>query len=380
MSVYPRSEVVRELRQQLASGVPGAGQRLPTEQALAERFRVSRGTIRSALAELAAAGLIEQRRGVGCFASKTAAIPMGGGRIICLHPIREQVNEQILAGMEQRAQEVGCELYLRSLSRDFERTAGMAAALGRGECTGIIFSPFIQADYYHVNSRLLDIFEEAELRYVVVDSPIACHGVIRGDFIGSDGYSAMRKAVKSLVSEGFRRIASIRVFAGVYSSDQRFRGIFDQLVAEDLPLSPELHRVIEDVPLPEQGRRRIRELMQLPEPPDAVVCTHDVIALNVFDELSRAGMRIPEDVALFGFDDRLYAAALRLSSVKQPLVEIGRRAVDILLERSPARRQEFLPCELVIRESSRKNAGRSSAVPDPELERTILSPQIKENA
>lgn len=351
---YPRYEVVRELRRQLVSGALGAGQRLPTELALAERFRVSRGTVRSALAELAASGMIEQRRGVGSFVSEKVVVPAGGGKITLLYPASESINERIAMGMEQWAQEVGCELCFHSLTRDFERAAVLAAALRRAKSTGIVFSPFIQSDYYDVNSRLLDIFEEAELRYVVIDSPIACHGVIRGDFIGSDGYTAMRRAVKELVAAGFRRIASIRVFAGVYSSDQRFRGIFDQLVAEGFPLSPELHRVIEDVPLPEQGRGRIRELMMLPEPPDAVICTHDVIALNAMDELHRSGMRIPDDVALFGFDDQYYAVALGLSSVKQPLTEIGRRAVDILLEGSPVRRQEFLPCALMLRSSSSK--------------------------
>ncbi|MPN05979.1 HTH-type transcriptional repressor CytR [bioreactor metagenome] len=184
---------------------------------------------------------------------------------------------------------------------------------------------------------------------MVVDTPIARDGVIRGDFVGNDGYSAMREMVRGLVACGHRRIGSIRVFAGVYSSDQRFRGVVDQLSADGLPLVPELHRVIENVPLHQQGRSRIRELMELPERPTAVICTHDAIALNVFDELRKMGRGISEDVWLSGFDDQFFAEALHFSSVRQPLRQIGRRAVEILLEKQPVRRQEFLPCELKIR-------------------------------
>jgi len=348
MSILPRQEVIRELQRQIVTGALPAGQRLPTEVTLAKHFRVSRGTIRHALSELAALGVVELRPRVGCFAASVDRAPKQ--RLLAfLHPAEEEINGIIVGGLEERTEEVSCELGIGVLSRDLDKAAETVARLRTTGCCGIIFTPFIQPDYYERNSRILDLFENNQLPYVVVDTPIARDGVIRGDFVGNDGYSAMRELVKYLVAHGHRRIGSIRVFAGVYSSDQRFRGIFDQLAADELPLCGELHRVIANVPLSEQGRKMIRELMALPEPPTAVICTHDVIALNVLDELREMGMRMPEDVWLSGFDDRFYAETLRFSSIRQPLRLVGRRAVEILLEKQSVRRQEFLPCELKIR-------------------------------
>ncbi len=344
MSEFPRQTVIHELKRQITTGALPAGQRLPTELTLAKRFRVSRGTVRHALSELAALGVVEQRPGVGSFAADIERAPKQK-RLTFLHPEGESFS-RIVIGMEERVEELGCELGIGIVSHDFEKAAEAVARLRHTECSGIIFSPLIQPDYYERNSRILDLFENNKLPYVVVDTPIACQGVIRGDFVGPDGYAAMRELVKYLVGQGHRRIGSIRVFAGVYSSDQRFRGIFDQLTASGLPLTPELHRVIENGPLHEQGRQRIRELLALPEPPTAVLCVHDGIALNVFDELRKMKR---EDIRLSGFDDMFYAETLHFTSIRQPLHQIGRRAVEILLEKSPVRRQEFLPCELKIR-------------------------------
>ncbi len=350
-NLLPRCEIVRELKRDIVAGTLPAGQRLPTEAALTTRFRVSRGTVRRALAELVEHGLLTQRPGVGCFVSDSIRTVTSGRRITFLHPPMTEVNFRLLHGMESRAVELGCEFCMRHFHHDTDELEDVLAQLRNTNSSGVVYLPFVVPNYYEVNSRILDRIESVGLRHVVVDTPISSHGVIRGDFIGDDGYTAMRDMIRHLYELGYRRIGSIRVFAGVYSSDQRFRGVFDQLAAYNLPLAPELHRVIEDSPVPEQGRQRIRELMALPHPPEVVLCTHDAIALNVMDELRRMGKRIPEDVALVGFDDYMTAEPLGLTSIRQPLVEIGRRAVEVLLQDSPGRSQEFLPCQLIYRQS-----------------------------
>ena len=197
------------------------------------------------------------------------------------------------------------------------------------------------------------MFEAYELRCVVIDTPVTRADLIRGDFVGQDDYGAMRELVKRLIRRGYRRFASIRVFASVYSASRRLQGLVDELNARQLPVSPELHRVIDDVPLPEQGRKQLREILALPEPPDAVLCSYDIIAMNVLDELKKLGRRVPEDIAVAGFGDTDYYSPLfELTSVRQPMAEIGTRAVEFLLENRPAVRQEFLACEVILRQST----------------------------
>jgi LacI family transcriptional regulator len=93
------------------------------------------------------------------------------------------------------------------------------------------------------------------------------------------------------------------------------------------------------------------------ELPDAIVCGNDQMAIGAMRELQAAGMRVPADIAVAGFDDILVGALLTppLTTVRQPMRLLGERACSRLLERiaDPAlpRRAERLPTELVIRES-----------------------------
>ncbi len=350
MGNFPRELIAEELRRRIATGQLPVGQRLPTEHRLAAEFRVSRGTIRSALQNLASDGVIEQRPRLGSFVTGKQE---EAKRITFLFPRHEGLKEQIVQGMESRTAELGYELCMHSLTRTPSDVSTVAAALRKLNTAGVVFIPFIEPDYNATNNRILDICETYRLRYVVVDSPIASHGIIRGDFIGTDFYTTTRQLVHRLCQLGHRNFASIRVFAGVYSADQWFRGIIDQLSTENLPVRPELHRIIEDVPLPQQGRQQLHKILALPksDQPSIILCSHDALALNLFDELRRMGQEVPRDLSLVGFDDDYFAEPLELASVRQPRIEIGRRAIDMLIQNTPARRQEFLPCEILLRKS-----------------------------
>jgi LacI family transcriptional regulator len=107
------------------------------------------------------------------------------------------------------------------------------------------------------------------------------------------------------------------------------------------------------------GQLAAREILTRPrhEAPDAVVCANDQMAIGAMRELRAAGLRIPADIAVTGFDD-IYLGALltpTLTTVRQPMRVLGERACGLLLERiaDPARphRVERLPTTLIIRES-----------------------------
>jgi LacI family transcriptional regulator len=108
------------------------------------------------------------------------------------------------------------------------------------------------------------------------------------------------------------------------------------------------------------GRQAAGEVADLPPArrPTAVFCANDLIALGVLQEATRRGLRVPDDIAIVGYDDIEFAAAaaVPLSSVRQPREEIGRTAATLLLEevddpQHQHRHVVFVP-ELVARESS----------------------------
>lgn len=107
------------------------------------------------------------------------------------------------------------------------------------------------------------------------------------------------------------------------------------------------------------GQRAVRELLAGPrrELPDAIACGNDQMAIGAIRELHTAGIRVPDDIAVVGFDDMHLGALLTppLTTVHQPMRRLGERACSMLLERiaDPAlpHRAERLPTTLVVRES-----------------------------
>ena len=107
------------------------------------------------------------------------------------------------------------------------------------------------------------------------------------------------------------------------------------------------------------GQHAVREILSVPgqQLPDAIVCANDQMAIGAMRELQAAGIRIPADIAVTGFDDIHLGAMLTppLTTVRQSMRQLGERACTLLLERiadpSLPHRVERLPTELIVRES-----------------------------
>lgn len=353
--MHPQYRIVKELQRRIVLGRYPVGQRMPTECLLADEFSVSRGTVRRALRRLTDSGALEHRPGIGCVVRSTTDIPEEEQHrsVVFLYPESSLLNTRTVSAMEQCAFRYGVDFGLFAIPPKQQAVRERLERLKRLGTTGVIFIPFIRSNYSDVNNHLLDLFETCELRCVVIDTPITRADLIRGDFVGQDDYGAMRELVRQLARQGYRKFASIRVFASVYSASRRLQGLIDELNALRLPVIPELHRVIDDVPLPEQGRRQLREILDYPDAPDVILCSYDIIAMNVLDELKKIGKRVPEEIAVAGFGDTDYYSTLfELTSVRQPMAAIGARAVELLLEKRAAVRQEFLACEVILRRST----------------------------
>ena len=125
----------------------------------------------------------------------------------------------------------------------------------------------------------------------------------------------------------------------------------------------DLDRTILDITTKAQNVREgelcVEQLLTSPDRPTAVFCANDLLALGVMRGLNKRGLRIPEDMALVGYDDIDFAEVLSpaLTSIRQPKYELGRAATELLLEevRHPAKhkhRQIIYQPELIVRESS----------------------------
>ena len=93
-------------------------------------------------------------------------------------------------------------------------------------------------------------------------------------------------------------------------------------------------------------------LLDAPDRPTAIVGLSDVVALGVLQAMHERGLRAPGDVSVSGFDDIAAAAEAGLTTVRQPILEKGRRVGELLLDAELEPRQVLLPIELVVRDST----------------------------
>lgn len=165
-------------------------------------------------------------------------------------------------------------------------------------------------------------------------------------------------AAAHLLSLGHRRFA----FVGdadvpdyaLHLSDIRLEGYRTALARAGVDL-PEAYVALAPHSL-ENAQRSAHRLFDLPEPPTAIYAASDTQALGVLKAAHERGLAVPRDLALIGFDDTDMAAYIGLTTIRQPLVESGRVAVDLLMARlaDPSRpaQQVSLPLTLVRRDTA----------------------------
>jgi LacI family transcriptional regulator len=170
-----------------------------------------------------------------------------------------------------------------------------------------------------------------------------------------------RAATDHLVRLGHRRIGLITGFRGWTATEERLEGYKAALAAAGLPFLPEL--VVEGQFNAESGYAAGRELLELPDRPTAIFASNDNMAAGALRAALGRGLRVPDELSVVGFDDTELARILapRLTTVRQPLAELGRTAVSLLNRLIEGQRIEALRVELSTRLIVRESTGPAPA-------------------
>ncbi len=203
--------------------------------------------------------------------------------------------------------------------------------------------------------------DDPQLKRMMKDGlPIVC--VDRGlkgievDVVLVDNVAGAYSAVDYLAKSGYKRIAYIAGLPTVPSSLLREKGYREALASNGIVFNEELVKFGNSKH--ESGVTLCNELLELPNPPDAVFTGNNLITLGALETIHKRKLRIPEDIAIVGFDDMYWSSSLNppLTAVRQPAFEIGKRAMELLIQRikEPARSgiQMTLNTELMKRSSS----------------------------
>jgi len=203
-------------------------------------------------------------------------------------------------------------------------------------------------------SAQLEAFQRRRIPIVVVDPLNPPPADVFS--VGASNWAGGKAAATHLLGLGHRRIAYIGGPATAECSQARLHGYMAALMAEGITVDHDY--VSSGAFRPENGVRGMKALLALEDPPTAIFAGSDSIALGVLAEARRQNIRIPEDMSLVGFDGTHQAeeSVPPLTSVSQPLQEMGRSALRFILrqvrgEDIDSRRVE-LATHLVVREST----------------------------
>ncbi|QNE74819.1 substrate-binding domain-containing protein [Streptomyces finlayi] len=242
--------------------------------------------------------------------------------------------------------EAGVQLLLTLVRTDAERQRLVEYVRG-GRVDGALLMSVRAED------RLPDMLADAGLPTVLLGRR---SGDERVTYVDADNVGGAREAVSHLVAGGRRAIATITGPPEMYVARCRLRGYREALKDAGLDEVPSL--VVEGDFTETSGRREMAGLIERHPEVDAVFAASDSMAAGALAALHAAGRRVPRDVAVVGFDDFELAEQTEppLTTVRQPMEEIGRTMVRLLLEEMDrpevAWRHVILRTRLVVRESA----------------------------
>ncbi|CAH0534565.1 HTH-type transcriptional repressor CytR [Vibrio stylophorae] len=171
-----------------------------------------------------------------------------------------------------------------------------------------------------------------------------------------DNLTAAFEVVNYLTQMGHKRIATITGSDSAAISNFRHQGYQQAMRRAGIEINP-AYRVKGDYSFA-GGARAMTSLLSLPEPPTAVFCHNDTMAIGAMQQAKRLGLRVPQDISVVGFDDIKFSEYCDppLTTVSQPRYDIGRKAMLMLLELLRGKEVQagsrLLDAKLVIRESA----------------------------
>lgn len=256
----------------------------------------------------------------------------------------------VASGAERSARAAGLGVMLCNSAESPAEEAAYLTMFSEQQVRGVLVTP---ADLSGGN---LDAFRRHGIPFVLVDRIVpSAHGCS----VSVDDVAGGALAVRHLLGRGHRDIAYVS--GPMHLAQCRNRREGAELALAEAGLPPGALRHVEAARLDvAAGRDAGARLLGMASRPGAVFCANDLLALGVLQTFYHAGVRVPEDVALAGYDDIEFAsaAAVPLTSVRQPAFRLGAAAADLLIEETGdaahahEHRRIVLQPELVVRGST----------------------------
>jgi len=252
---------------------------------------------------------------------------------------------ELIQGFEDVAVENGYEILIGSTNYEADRMQRCIRRMVERNAEGVAIMTF------GIEQPLLDQLADRNVPLVFVDLAPNRPGM---SVLKVDYHNGIRQGVQHLAALGHRRIAFVSGPQRLHSAQSRLAAFKKALGECGIPVDETL--MIEGDHTMEGGMASAQKLMATKDLPTAIMCSNDMLAIGVLHQLSRSGLRVPDDVSIIGFDDIHMAAMMipPLTSIQMSRTDIASAAVSALrghLEGSP-KREYRIDTRLVVREST----------------------------
>lgn len=257
----------------------------------------------------------------------------------------------VLQGIERSLSEAGIDLIIYNIDSHERRESLLESMTQSRRFDGLIAISFL------LSEKLISRLERYNIPLVIGD-----HRSDRLPSVYIDNVEGGWMATRHLIKLGHRRIGYIQDYSinpngpgGNHPGHDRYLGYCRALEEAGIDFDPDLVAIAEGHTRP-RGMEAAGKLLTLTSPPSAIFAVSDMMALGVIEHARSAGVRIPQDLALVGYDDIELASFVQLSTIRQPMERLGEvvgHVAATLVAGEPLHERSIqLPLELVVRNSS----------------------------
>ena len=253
---------------------------------------------------------------------------------------------ELLAAINTAAAENGYSLLLSAATTKNQEFSIIKKLVGEKQVDGLIFMATQE------NDERINFLCQKTFPFASFGRSTSCE---KFSFVDVDGEKGVAQVVNYLIDLGHQRIAYLNPADGLMFAKHRWQGFCTAMMEHGIPIQEEL--IVESGFNEVSGRKAILQLLDLSQPPSAVIAPNDISAFGVMKGLQERGFMPGKDVSVVGFDDISLANLWHpsLTTLAQPFREIGRHLVELLLEEISGNKKKshlLLEPKLIVREST----------------------------
>ena len=362
---YVYSGVENDLMEQIRAGLLKPDECILSENEISKKYNISRRSSRKALDNLVEQGLLYRLAGKGTFVADVKSSQPGAfAKSFTISFIVPDIDDifisEVCRGVQDYANSSGCNLIIQSSSGSIDKENSNIEYSLRSHIDGAIIFP----NWGRANIDAVYKLKESGIPFVLIDRYFRD---VDTDYVVVDNITGALGATMHLINLGHSKIAHLYGTEGSANED-RLEGYRNALAKSGIVYNPDYVLKADVNSNPGGGDRfepdrhcglvNMKKLLSLNDRPTAVFAGNDYQAIGAMQAIKESGLRVPEDIAVVGFDDLKFSSLLEvpLTTIRQPKHEIGLRAFELLFDKITGKtidesRHIILETELVVRKS-----------------------------